>query len=317
MKTNVISFQILSWWWAGLSILMAVGCAPQKRHTAQAANHYPLDSIRKELLDSEGQQILVVAHRGDWRNAPENSIQAIKNCIAIGVDVVEVDVKKTKDGRLVLMHDKTLGRTTTGSGLVSEWTLADLKTLQLKNGTGRPTHHRIPTLEEAMQTAKGKVMVNLDHCYDYFPEAYEVLKKTNTVDHAIMKGYRKTVEQVQDELADYLGEVIFMPIINLEDSAASAHIRAYQAQMNPAAYEFVFQSDTSSLIGSFDELKSKGSRVWVNALWASLNGGHDDDRAVYDLPGSYEWIVRRGANLIQTDRPELLLEYLRKKGLHR
>ena len=54
-----------------------------------------------ENLESEG--ILVVSHRGDWRNAPENSLQAIQNCIDMGVDMVEIDLKKTKDGYLVLM----------------------------------------------------------------------------------------------------------------------------------------------------------------------------------------------------------------------
>ena len=75
------------------------------------------------LKDSKNNQVIVVSHRGDWRNAPENSLQAIKNCIKMGVDMVEIDIRETKDGHLVLMHDKTIDRTTTGKGLVKEWTL--------------------------------------------------------------------------------------------------------------------------------------------------------------------------------------------------
>ena len=59
---------------------------------------------------------MVVSHRGDWRNAPENSIQAFRNCIDMGVDMVELDLKKTKDGVLVLMHDKKIDRTMNGKG---------------------------------------------------------------------------------------------------------------------------------------------------------------------------------------------------------
>ena len=80
---------------------------------------------------------LVVAHRGDWKNAPENSIQAIQNCILMGVDMVEIDVRKTKDGHLILMHDGTIDRTTTGTGKVSSMTLEVLKSLLLKDKNGK------------------------------------------------------------------------------------------------------------------------------------------------------------------------------------
>ncbi|MEO9804089.1 MAG: glycerophosphodiester phosphodiesterase family protein [Reichenbachiella sp.] len=272
--------------------------------------------IRRRLRESSGKDVLVVAHRGDWRNAPENSLQAIRNSIAMGVDIVEVDVKKTKDGHLVLMHDKTLDRTTTGSGYVSDWTLDSLKMLWLKNGTGRPTKYKVPTLEDAMNAAKGNIMVNLDHCYDYFTEAFTVLEKTKTTDHVIIKGYKKTVDQVNEELGPYLNEVTFMPIINLDTHNARSVIRDYQLLMEPQAMELVFQMDTSAVIEQFELLKAKGSRVWVNSLWGKLNAGHEDDLAISDPESSYGWIVGKGANMIQTDRPSLLLKYLRAKGLH-
>ena len=65
---------------------------------------------------------MVVAHRGDWRYAPENSIAAIEHSIDVGVDVVELDLQMTKDSVLIVMHDGTLNRTTTGKGKVNEWT---------------------------------------------------------------------------------------------------------------------------------------------------------------------------------------------------
>jgi hypothetical protein len=74
---------------------------------------------------------------GDWRNDPENSLQSLKRAAVLGVDIVEMDLKRTKDGQLVLMHDKTLDRTTTGSGPVSDHTLGELQSLTLRAGT----HH--------------------------------------------------------------------------------------------------------------------------------------------------------------------------------
>ena len=72
-------------------------------------------NVKEEFKISPSEEILVVSHRADWRNAPENSIQAIQNCINMGVDMIEIDLKRTKDGHLILMHDKTLNRTTTGN----------------------------------------------------------------------------------------------------------------------------------------------------------------------------------------------------------
>lgn len=77
-----------------------------------------------DLKSHETKKVLVVAHRGDWRNAPENSLQAFQNCIAMGVDMIEIDLKMTKDNQLVIMHDNTIDRTTDGKGKVSseKWT---------------------------------------------------------------------------------------------------------------------------------------------------------------------------------------------------
>ncbi len=101
------------------------------------------------------------------RNAPENSLQGIQNCIDMGVDMVEIDLKRTKDGHLVVMHDKTINRTMNGKGLVEDYTLAELKAMRLKNGVACKTRHQIPTLEEVMLLCKGKIMVNIDKGYDY------------------------------------------------------------------------------------------------------------------------------------------------------
>ena len=67
---------------------------------------------------------------------------------------------------------------------------------------------------------------------------------------------------------------------------------------------------------SFATIKMNGSGVWINSLWASLSGDHNDDVAETDLESSWGWIVKAGANVIQPDRPREMFEYLKKKGLH-
>ena len=63
------------------------------------------ETIRKAFLDPKSDRVLVVAHRGNWRSAPENSVAAIDSAIQMGVDIVEIDIHKTKDGQLILMQD--------------------------------------------------------------------------------------------------------------------------------------------------------------------------------------------------------------------
>lgn len=278
-----------------------------------------VDELLEELHYSESKNIMVISHRGDWRNAPENSLQAIQNCINMGVDMVEIDVRKTKDNQLVIIHDNTLDRTTTGKGLVSDWTLDSLKTLRLKNGLGRAQHHKIPTLEEALLIAKGKILINLDKCYGYFDEAFTIIQKTGTSKQVIIKGFNKTVKEVRSDLGTKLDSIVFMPVINLnKQKNANAVIEAFQQYLKPVAFEIVFSKDTSKVINQFSQIKERGSRVWVNSLWESLNAGYDDDAAAYkNIDSIYGWYVEKGVNMIQTDRPELLLNYLRSKGLHK
>jgi glycerophosphoryl diester phosphodiesterase len=274
-------------------------------------------AIRNNLLQEGNNSVLVVSHRADWRNAPENSLQAIQNCIDMGADMVEIDLKKTKDGHLVLMHDKTINRTMTGTGSPDEYTLAELKAMRLRNGAGIKTRHQIPTFEEVMNLCKGKIMVNVDKGYDYFKDAYEVLKKTGTVDQCIMKA-SLPYERVKAENGEVLDKMIFMPVVQLHKESAEATIDGYLEHMKPQAFELVFNNDSPEVQRLIKKVRDSGAKIFINSLWPELCGGHDDDRAVelHQPDESWGWIIDQGAKLIQTDRPALLLQYLKEKKLH-
>ena len=98
--------------------------------------------------------VKLIAHRGYHVEAPENSLAAIQAAIDLGISGCEVDLRTSKDGHLVLIHDASLERTTTGRGPVSEYFLADLKQLFLKHKKKGITRQRIPALEEAFKLVK-------------------------------------------------------------------------------------------------------------------------------------------------------------------
>jgi glycerophosphoryl diester phosphodiesterase len=100
---------------------------------------------------------LLAAHRGGSLLWPENSLLAFRNAVELGADFIEFDVHLSKDGEVVVVHDPTLDRTTSGSGPVKDRTVAELKALRLKDHAGTLTAEALPTLDEvAAVAAKGK-----------------------------------------------------------------------------------------------------------------------------------------------------------------
>lgn len=282
---------------------------------AQTENRAEL--IRQRIYDQDKSSVIVVAHRGDWRYAPENSLEAIRHSIAVGVDVVELDLQLTKDSVLIIMHDSKLDRTTTGSGAVKDFTLAEIKQLKLKNGCGIKTKCVVPTLEEALLEAKGKVLVNLDKADRYFDLLYPVLEKTGTERQIIMKG-QKPAEEVLKLWGQYLDKVIYMPVVNLDKTDAREKMAGYMEKLKPAAYELCYPTDdmVDYPLQIKKDLEGK-SLIWYNTLWDTLCGGHDDDLSLEDCDASFGFLVDKlGATIIQTDRAEHLLNYLRSRKLH-
>lgn len=272
--------------------------------------------IREKLMNRDRSSVIVVAHRGDWRNFPENSLEAIDNAIRMGVDIVELDVKKTKDGELILMHDRALNRTTTGKGLVSETMLEDIRKLNLRNGCNIRTIHKVPTLEEALLHAKGKIMLNLDQADLYFDQIYELMKKTGTTKQIIMKG-RKPAAEVKKQFGNYLDDVIYMPIIDLDTPEAEKQIETFIKDMSPVAFELLFVKDSNPLPKKLADSLNGRSLIWYNTLWDTMAGGHDDDQSLQNPDAGYGYLIDTlGCRILQTDRPAYLLEYLRMRKLH-
>ena len=107
--------------------------------------------------------IITVGHRGTVRFAPENTIAAFEKAIELGMDLIEIDVRETKDGHLVIMHDETVDRTTDGTGRVSELTLERIKQLDAGSWFGAQFKgERVPTLDEALKAMKGRALPDID-----------------------------------------------------------------------------------------------------------------------------------------------------------
>ena len=100
--------------------------------------------------------MLKIGHRGARAYEPENTLRSFKKAIELGVDAVELDVRKTRDNEIVVIHDAKVDRTTNGRGLVSEISLEEIKKLVTEKG------ERIPTLEETLDFLDGKVKIIIE-----------------------------------------------------------------------------------------------------------------------------------------------------------
>lgn len=275
----------------------------------------PIGFLKEELTKPNSKYVMVVAHRGYWHEAPENSILSIEKAIEIGADMVELDVQKTKDGVLVLMHDATVERTTNGKGKVADFTLEEIQQLKLKAHTGQVTERKVPTLEEAMVYAKDKILVNIDKADDHFEEIGRILKKTNTLDIAIVKS-GKSVKDIATSLPHITGSP-FMAVISLDKNTeplkkADDYVTTYGTKI----MEISYQTENSTFFdGYYNDLKTKGVKLWMTPCDADFCAGHHDARAISgDTDGSWGWLLKHGATLLLSNEPKELILYLQKNG---
>jgi len=134
--------------------------------------------INKAFIAPNSKIILIAANRGVHNDFPENSMSAFTKAIELGVDVIEIDIRNTKDNFLVIMHDDTVDRMTNGKGRVNELTFEEIGKLRLKFN-GQLTDEKIPTLEEVLMLAKGKILVDLDIKTDVV-QVIHMVQKTQT-----------------------------------------------------------------------------------------------------------------------------------------
>ncbi|MEM8927269.1 MAG: glycerophosphodiester phosphodiesterase family protein, partial [Bacteroidota bacterium] len=156
-----------------------------KEHVWDNANEQLKRNLER-IKNPKDPYVFVIAHRGDWRHAPENSIASLKGAITMGVDMVETDLQMTKDGKLIVFHDKTLERTTNGQGQLADYTYDQLSEYHLLDGLGHITEFQIPLLQEYLEIAKNKVILDLDIKSDIPFEKIGQLLRANNMLHQVV-----------------------------------------------------------------------------------------------------------------------------------
>lgn len=223
---------------------------------------------------------------------------AIERAISLGVDIIEIDTRLTKDGVPVLMHDDSVDRTTDGKGKVKELTFAEIEKLRLKGADGKATDMRVPTLSEALKAAKGKVLFDLDlKTGDVEPTISRVIE-TGMLDQALF--FNGNYELLKKFRAIAPGVLVFPRAHSTEQTAAAS------STFSPEAIHI---DDGFNTDATHKAALASDSRVWINALG-------DPDRLIAQgkAAEAIEPLLAHGASIIQTDHPAAVIAYLKSAG---
>ena len=281
------------------------------------------DKLLRELNNPKSDYVFVISHRGDWRNFPENSLEAMNSAIEMGVDIVEIDIHRTADGELVVCHDRTINRTTNGKGKIKELTLDSLRNCRLRAGHNAVTRYKMPTLAEALDLCKDRALINIDKGVNYYDQILAMLVERDMVNQVIIKS-GKSSAAMKTFFSKYDQNMLYMPIINYDEKSWEKSQQIFEEYLSTElpfiAFEMCWNGSLQNEKRVFNQVLKSGKRLWINTLWGKLCGGEEngyyDDAAVGNEEKIYGKILSYGTSMIQTDRPAMLIKYLESKGRH-
>lgn len=247
------------------------------------------DALAAYLRWRPGAPVLVSAHRGGPApGLPENALATFEYALNFAPALIETDVRRAADGALVLLHDETLDRTTTGTGAVAAISLADLRRLYLRDPEGTVTPHRIPTLAEALAWAEGRAVLLLDVKPGVPPEAVvAAVRAAGAEGRAVVIAYTLDDLLVYHHLAP---DLVYSASARTPDEA-EALLAAPVDPVRLIAFAGVGAVDPAVAA----RLHAAGLRVQVGTF------GEVDTAAAVLGPDAYRPLLDAGADVLATD----------------
>lgn len=258
--------------------------------------------------------IFVAAHRGFSSDYPENTMTAFKAALDVGVDQIETDVRVTKDGELVLIHDAKVDRTTNGTGKVCDFTLKELQSLDAGIKKGEKFRgERVPTFVELMELVKDHPTLTLDIELKEYPSdvgkelAYSVCDRVLKIvddygftDRVVLNTFCGELhEYINDKYGKKYKQHVYFPVRYLGKLTRNPYQYAYCACMFQTFYGNVNMADEHD----FEKMRALGVEGWAGACVK-------DERTV-------DMAIARGATLITCNNVDTVLNLLRQKGKHK
>jgi glycerophosphoryl diester phosphodiesterase len=280
-------FSLFLFLWGGLLPLGLVQAQPSSLHRLNIKT--PKD-LQQFFAYTPDRIPFVSAHRGGARQGfPENCIATFETTLRHIPATMEIDPRLTKDGVIVLMHDATLDRTTNGTGKVEDFTYAELKKLRLKDPEGTFTEYGIPTLDEALEWAKGKTVLFIDNKKAVPWEMTEQkIREHGAEAHAMVIAY--SLEEAQNYHAR--NKDIMMEVFIPNRERLAAFDKGGVPWKNVVAFIAHAKSEDKELYGLIHQ---RGAMCMIGS------GRIYDKEFLAGNKGVYEEIIKEGADVIEAD----------------
>jgi glycerophosphoryl diester phosphodiesterase len=255
----------------------------------------------------------IVAHRGAWRGAPENSLAAIERAIAVGANIVELDIRKSADGELFIMHDDTLLRMAGIDRDAETFTIAELQAIALREDDGgehrATTDQWIPTLKQALEVIRGRIFADLDlKDRDLFSEVAACARDMGAASYVDLKTTLMTRDDLNWVRAQSIDGVPFMAMAEFKASEFD-NTMSLLGEIKPFMCEIHFDHlDTIAI--NRQRFLDANMALWINTLDQVGSGEWRDDKALIDPGSIWGRLMDAGISVFQTDRPQELKAYI-------
>ncbi|MBT0811829.1 glycerophosphodiester phosphodiesterase family protein [Litoribacter ruber] len=285
-------------------MLAAFACQSQQGESTTGENYINLSSAReaKEFFTWDpSRSPMVSAHRGGpYPGFPENAIETFDHTLRNTPAIIEFDVELTKDSVMILMHDNTLDRTTTGKGKVVNYTFDEIRRLKLVDNEGSETEYQVPTLREALEWSKGKAILTVDVKRNVpFEMVVSEIEATSTVGNAAVITYNfKDAKKIHDLNPDLM---LSVTIRNEEE------IKRFEDTGVPWENVIAFTGLSERTREFNQRLHDRGVFTILGVL------GNLDKMAEAGGDELYVKFVQNGADILATDRPIEAAEALRNE----
>jgi glycerophosphoryl diester phosphodiesterase len=268
----------------------------------------------KSFMANPDRDCAIIAHRGIWRDAPENSLPAIERAIEKGYDIVEIDVRRSRDGAFYLLHDDTLARTTGVDAAVEDLTSAELAALTLRNRNGGIqnafTGSRLASLEQVFELTRGRIFIHLDvKDRDLIPDVIAFTQSMGMIDEVdVWSELRNDGDLAWINASIMSQKIAFIAKtrLNVPDAALQTEL---VLALKPLICEIYFDriEEVAALKARF---AAAGITLWVNTLDDVSCAGLTDTAALQDPDAVWGRLLDAGVSAIQTDEAAALKAYL-------
>lgn len=269
-------------------------------------------------------RVMSVAKYGNVRQFPANSVEGIVNSIDLGIDIITVSVRVTKDDQFVLLTSSDLSKVCCGeegvavAGKAEDYTLEDLQnTFYLKSGYGgsdaEATTYRVASLLDAIAAADGKALLMINNGWKYAEEINKIAQEKDCADMIILRG-ATSIDEISAFRTKYGTSACYIcASYNSDTSDGSAKTFAEQALAAGACMVELGGAKSGAAVfkaPTLDKFKNTG-RAFVSTTKEELCGGREDRQAAWSD------LIERGYSIIETDYPRELANYLKEIETYR